>query len=212
MVERAIGQNMPLEGVEAVGFDAFGTLIDYPLRLHPYRRFFEQERVNDTNGGDPSLRRRILTSPQTLEQLAVGFGLESQLPTMQDELARELAAVRLYPDVLDSIRRLRTSGHRVGVCSNLAQAYGGIVRELLGDHVDALVLSFEVVLVKPEPAIFAHLSDRLGVVAVATIFIGDSGFRTWKLCLAIRIENASVGCAGDRIAVDRRGLRPVAND
>ena len=174
MVERVIGWSLPLEGIEAVGFDAFGTLIDYPLRPHPYRRLFEQERMNDTDGGDQSLRRRILTSPQTLEQLAVGCGLESQLPTMQDELARELAAVRLYPDVVDSIRKLRAAGYRIGVCSNLAQAYGDIVRKLLGDYVDALVLSFEVGLVKPEQEIFAHLSDRLGVAAGATIFIGDS--------------------------------------
>ncbi len=174
MTERASGNCGTLEGIEAVAFDAFGTLIDYPLRLHPYRRFLAKGEAAGAGRLDPVVRREILTSSEPIEQLAQKYGLQAQAPAMLEELAKELAAVRLYPDVLDAIRFLRAAGLRIGVCSNLAQAYGPVVRKLLGEHVDALVLSFEVGLVKPEVAMFETLSDQLGVAPCATLFIGNS--------------------------------------
>lgn len=174
MTERLRIHGRAIAGVEAVAFDAFGTLIDYPLKLHPYRRLLAQREAASAGRLDPVVRREILTSSEPVEQLAQRYGLQAQVPAMLEELATELAAVRLYPDVLDAIRCLRAAGLRVGVCSNLAQAYGPVVRELLGDHVDALVLSFEVGLVKPEVAMFETLSDQIGVAPVATFFIGDS--------------------------------------
>jgi HAD superfamily hydrolase (TIGR01549 family) len=176
MTEPVPREEKPTDHIEAIVFDAFGTLIDYPVRLHPYRRLLRMRAESGAGDHDQTSRRLILTSLQTPAQLARSSDLEDELPAILSELGQEIAAMRLYPDVFDTMGRLREAGYRVGVCSNLGQAYGDIVRALLGDSVDVLVLSFEVGFAKPEQAIFQHLSERLAVSPRATLFIGDSLF------------------------------------
>lgn len=163
----------PCTAFQAIGFDAFGTLIDYPVRLNPYRRFLNRN-VSDGHGTVADLRRAILTSNQTPSQLACSLEFEGDIGAMMDELSREAAAMRLYPDVRAVLEQLRRRGFVIGVCSNLAQAYGDVVRTLLGDSVDALVFSFEVGTIKPDRKIFDLLCGALRVEPGAIAFIGDS--------------------------------------
>ena len=59
------------------------------------------------------------------------------------------------------------------MCSNLAAEYGPAVLGLLPD-LDAYVLSYEVGLAKPDPAIFQHVCDALGCAPGEVVFVGDS--------------------------------------
>jgi HAD superfamily hydrolase (TIGR01549 family) len=173
MPDAVLEDDAPVIRFGAVAFDAFGTLIDYPLRLNPYRRIFG-EGASTLTAPEAAIRRReIMTSNRTPAELARSWGCEAETLAMLDELQREKAAMRLYPDVEQTMALLRRRGLRIGVCSNLAQGYGDVVRNLL-PRTDAMVLSFEVGRAKPERAIFDSLSSALGVDAAAILFVGDS--------------------------------------
>lgn len=80
-----------------------------------------------------------------------------------------------YDDTLPVLRALRERGIRVVVLSNVGfdlrpvLARGGI--EPL---VDGLVMSYEVGVVKPHPAIFQHALGVLDVAAADALMVGDS--------------------------------------
>jgi HAD superfamily hydrolase (TIGR01509 family) len=80
-----------------------------------------------------------------------------------------------YPDAEAAFKGLAGKGIKIGVLSNIAfdirPAFTG---HGLDEHVDEFVLSFEEGAVKPDPAIFQVLLDRLGVPAENALMVGDS--------------------------------------
>ncbi|OBJ97044.1 HAD family hydrolase [Mycolicibacterium fortuitum] len=80
-----------------------------------------------------------------------------------------------YPDTVQVFKGLKAQGIRTAVVSNIAfdvrPAFTAIGA---AEHVDEYVLSFEVGVIKPDPAIFTTALDRLGVSARDSLMIGDS--------------------------------------
>lgn len=80
-----------------------------------------------------------------------------------------------YPDTAPLLAKLKELGLRTAVVSNIPfdirPAFAAIGAQ---DHVDEFVLSFEVGVVKPNPAIFTTALERLGVAAEAAVMVGDS--------------------------------------
>ena len=81
----------------------------------------------------------------------------------------------LFADAEPVLRELKTRGVRVVVLSNI----GLDIRPLLAkagaiDLLDGVVMSYEVGLVKPDPAVFARAAELLGVPGVHTLMVGDS--------------------------------------
>jgi putative hydrolase of the HAD superfamily len=69
------------------------------------------------------------------------------------------------------VLRARRAGLRTGLLSN---SWGNeYPREGWDEMFDAIVISGEVGMRKPEPAIFAHALDLLGVEAGQTVFVDD---------------------------------------
>jgi hypothetical protein len=56
----------------------------------------------------------------------------------------------------------------------LALPYGAPLLSALPDTPDAVILSYDVGLVKPDPAIFHLVCDRLGLQPAGILFVGDS--------------------------------------
>ena len=82
--------------------------------------------------------------------------------------------VRLYPDSLDTIRALRAAGIRTGLESNCSPATGAVIERLgLRSELDAVVVSFEVGALKPDPTIFLAALERLDAAASDTWFLDD---------------------------------------
>jgi len=80
-----------------------------------------------------------------------------------------------YPDTAAVFGALRDHGIKIGVVSNIAFDIRPAFAKLgVADDVDAFVLSFEVGVVKPDPAIFTIALDRLGVPAQRALMVGDS--------------------------------------
>ena len=154
--------------VRAIAFDAFGTLIQYGgPRTNPYRRL-----LGDRSGGH-RMRMPFLVRNVPASTFAYELGVEHVLPDFERDLAQELAGLRLFVEVPEVLARARKAGLRLAVCSNLAHAYGASVRRLLPD-MDAYLLSFEVGITKPHPAIFSATCHALGCAPGEVLFVGDS--------------------------------------
>ncbi|WP_204014322.1 HAD family hydrolase [Virgisporangium aurantiacum] len=80
-----------------------------------------------------------------------------------------------FDDTLPVLRELRSRGVRVVVLSNIGiDIRNYLDRVGVGELLDGVVLSYEVGLVKPDPAIFAHALELLDVPGSQTLMVGDS--------------------------------------
>ncbi len=86
-------------------------------------------------------------------------------------LARMFAGSKLDEVMLQLLRRLHTDGVPTGLLSN--SWGGGYPTELFGEMFDAVVISAEVGMRKPEPRIFLHATALLGLDPQECVFIDD---------------------------------------
>ncbi len=82
--------------------------------------------------------------------------------------------IHVYEDAVPVLRELRTRRVPTGVVSNCDHWTRPVVDALgLEDLVDAVVLSFEVGVMKPDPAIYRIALERMGVGPEETTFVDD---------------------------------------
>lgn len=86
-------------------------------------------------------------------------------------LERMWAGSRMDDTMLELIRRLHATGIPTGLLSN--SWGGGYPRELFPEMFDAVVISAEVGMRKPEPRIFLHAAELLGLAPAECVFIDD---------------------------------------
>jgi FMN phosphatase YigB (HAD superfamily) len=160
-----------VDTIQAVCFDAYGTLCRIRELRQPYRRLFERLGLDAR-----AAARTAMTTSGGLEQLAAGLAPGTAPPTagLLEDLAAELASVELFEEVPAALAGLAGCGLKVWVASNLAPPYADPLRRLLAGLADGFSLSFEVGAVKPEPAVFAHVCAGLGLPASRVLMVGDS--------------------------------------
>jgi HAD superfamily hydrolase (TIGR01509 family) len=156
--------------IQAICFDALGTLVEITDKRRPFRALLR--------GGVTSITaEEVLTRPLSLREVAARVGHtpgEGGLAELEADLQAECASVRLRPGIAEIWQTLRERGLRIAVCSNLALPYGAPLLSALPDTPDAVILSYDVGLVKPDPAIFHLVCDRLGLQPAGILFVGDS--------------------------------------
>ncbi|MFI6348696.1 HAD family hydrolase [Streptomyces sp. NPDC050560] len=108
-----------------------------------------------------------------------GLIAEAGLPAEQARALydrhRDPAAWRPYPDTAPTLRELRRRGVPVAVVSNIGWDLRPVFRAHgLDGLVDAYVLSFELGVHKPDPAIFRVACDALGLPPSEVLMVGDS--------------------------------------
>lgn len=80
----------------------------------------------------------------------------------------------LFDDVPESLERLRSSGYRLGIVSNFAPTLKAILRHKgILHYFDPVIVSTEVGLEKPNPAIFRLALEQAGLAAEETLYVGD---------------------------------------
>jgi putative hydrolase of the HAD superfamily len=102
--------------------------------------------------------------------------LQTSLP-LDDVLDALLGAIRFraYPEVPGVLARLRAGGARLAVVSNWDVSLHDVLeRTGLRPLVDVVVISAELGVAKPDPAIFRAALDRLGAPADGAVHVGDS--------------------------------------
>jgi putative hydrolase of the HAD superfamily len=86
-------------------------------------------------------------------------------------LDRLFAGMRIDPAMFDLVADLRAAGSRVGLLSN---SWGNHYPENLRQIFDAVVISGDVGLRKPDPMIYRLVLDQLGVPAARCVFVDDA--------------------------------------
>jgi putative hydrolase of the HAD superfamily len=144
------------------------------------------------------LRRRCAAVVQ--ERLHTSLALDDVLDAL-------LGAIRFraYPEVPDVLARLRAGGARLAVVSNWDVSLHDVLeRTGLRPLVDAVVISAELGVAKPDPAIFRAALQRLGATADGAVHVGDSlehdvaGARAAGLEAVLVVRNGAVAPEGVR--------------
>jgi putative hydrolase of the HAD superfamily len=75
----------------------------------------------------------------------------------------------------DWIAQLRAAGKRVAILSNMPRDLGEALKSTTDrfQYFDHVTLSYEVRATKPEPAIYEHCLEGLGLPAKETLFLDD---------------------------------------
>jgi putative hydrolase of the HAD superfamily len=86
-----------------------------------------------------------------------------------------LADLRPEPLMADAVQNARTAGIRVGVISNSwgTAPYDPYAAYQLDQRFDAVVISSQIGLRKPEPAIYRLAADELAVLTTRIVFVDD---------------------------------------
>jgi putative hydrolase of the HAD superfamily len=81
----------------------------------------------------------------------------------------------LFPGAVELLRALRERGMRLGIVTNgLSETHRDKIALLqIGEYFDAIFLSDEVGMVKPDPLLFAHACRVLGGAPAAAAMVGD---------------------------------------
>jgi FMN phosphatase YigB (HAD superfamily) len=165
--------------IQAVVFDAFGTLCQIKDPRNPYKRLIKEAAKH---GEDPAAARRlVMTKRLTLREAAyqLSFFDEETIASLEADLAAELKSIELYPEVLDVLHGWKERGVRIAVGSNLATPYAAPLLKLLPIELDVYGWSFEIEHLKPDFMFYNQIAQRLGVDAArggmdTILWIGDS--------------------------------------
>jgi HAD superfamily hydrolase (TIGR01549 family) len=85
------------------------------------------------------------------------------------------ANLAVFPEVAETLRRLRASGYRLLIISNWDHSLPGFCRALgLAEHFDTIVVSAEVGVEKPDRRIFHAACARLDLPVERVLHVGDS--------------------------------------
>lgn len=161
------------DGIEAVCFDAFGTLVEITEKRGAVRHLFKAV----PPGKRAELKHRLMREPRPIADWLEAYVDDADPMMALDVYARELsevASVTIRPGMSDIWALLRAKGLRLAVCSNLASSFGLAVRRALPDPPDVVVFSYEVGAIKPEPEIYEHVLEQLALEPARVLFVGDS--------------------------------------
>jgi putative hydrolase of the HAD superfamily len=115
---------------------------------------------------------------ELVERVFQGLIAESPRATLFPELYERFAqpeAWRIFEDVLPALDGLAARGLRLGVISNWDERLPGLLERLrLRHHFEVVIVSCEIGVAKPSPAIFHEARARLGLPSAAIVHVGDS--------------------------------------
>jgi len=162
--------NLPsADTIEAVCFDCFGTLLSIAEGPYAYRKLVNMAPDRAV------MRHEVLTRSRTFEQHAEGAGWNArEIAAARVALTEELASIEVLDHARDVLEALRLKGLKIALCSNLATEFGPAALKQLQFLFDTTVLSYEVGLVKPDPAIFRVVCRNLQCAPGKVLMVGDS--------------------------------------
>jgi len=160
-----------------------GLLVDYGgvLTTNVFEGFYEFERAEGLERGTVSrLFRADPSARELLIRMELGAGTDAQfesglaalLGVSADGLIPRLLTVGPDEAMIGAVRAIRRSGVRTGLVSN-SWGLGGYPPDLLRELFDAVILSGEVGLRKPDPEIYRLGARELGVEPAECVFVDD---------------------------------------
>ena len=172
-----------LEGIRACVFDAYGTIFDFASAAASCRDVLgERAGALTALWRDKQLQYTWLRSLQHLHadlwQItgdSLDYALETlgiAVPGLRARLMDLYRTLAVFPDVAETLARLRAAGLKTAILSNgspamLASAVAG---NGLAPLLDAVISVEEVGVFKPDPRVYQRALDRLGVAAAEVSF------------------------------------------
>ena len=193
----------------AVIFDLGGVVLDSPLHaIARYERdheipagFINRVVVDTAPGGAWS---RLERGELAMEQFYAAFerdcreaGREISARAMMERIA---LASQPRPQMLEAVRRIRAHGLKAGaLTNNWAEEGSEEGTRALRPHFDVFVESSVLGLRKPDPRIYEHACDVLGVPPERSVFLDDIG-RNLKTARRLGMTTIKVDDPDDALA------------
>jgi putative hydrolase of the HAD superfamily len=188
--------------IKAVIFDMYETLITHyetPLYFGsqmardagiPERVFLTEWRATEqqrTIGG--------MSLEQVLEQILRGQGRYTPellgKMVMKRKATKEDCFLHLHKEILPMLGLLKEKGLQIGLISNCFSEEAEVIRgSVLFPYFDAVCLSWEMGLQKPNPEIFRRCLQKLGQAAEACLYVGDGGSAELETARGLGMEAA----------------------
>lgn len=202
---------MTLQSIDAVTIDAYGTLltlVDPVEKLHALlpehgpdaiRRAFEAEAAyyleHSHEGRDEASLVRLHDDCTALFNSTLGSALtrEQYVGALEFEV---------LPGVREALRRLRAHGLALAVVANWDfSLHRHLSDHGLGGWFDAVIVSGDLGVRKPDPAPFAAALERLGVDVARAVHVGDHAphDEVGARAAGMRFESAPLPDAVDRL-------------
>lgn len=175
--------------IQAICFDLFETLIteyivDYQPSPTPADRLQieSSQFVRAWRKRMPArFRGELVDFAATLRDICQEVGVDAPAALIDElnaERLREKARFfdHIDPHILQMLATLRQRGLKLGLISNASREEVAAWPTCdLAAYFDVAIFSCDVGLIKPEPEIYVHTCEALGVAPHATLFIGDGG-------------------------------------
>ena len=162
-------------------FDVGGVLIDWNPR-HLYRKLFG----GDSDGALERFLAEVCTPEWNLRQDAgrpfaeAVAELTERFPDHADLIAAydarwEEMVPGAHDETIDIVRELKAQGTPLYCLTNFSREKFPLIRRRFDvfDLFDGIVVSAEIGMVKPEPAVYRYLIERFGLEAPACLFVDD---------------------------------------
>ena len=179
----------PILNIKACVFDAYGTLFDVHSAVGKY-----SERLGDVSGQVSGMWRtkqleytwlRSLMKKHAdfwqITQDALDYALEL-FNIMDNQLRNDLINAYLelecYPEVKDTLAKLKDSGQQIAILSNGSpNMLEAVVKSSGLEDLVQMILSVEMVgIFKPDPTVYQLAVDRLGVTAAEIVFMSSNAW------------------------------------
>lgn len=177
--------------MKAVIFDMFETLITHYHYQSPL--YWGTQMAEDAGVPEDRFYElwRSTEQERTIGKLTLEEVLERILRENQcysKELLRKIAEKRiaskeecfrhLHPEIIPMLSKLKEKGVLIGLFSNCFSEETEVIRKSeLFSYFDAVYLSYEQGVQKPEEKIFQRCMDSLSVKAAECVYVGDGGSR-----------------------------------
>jgi 2-haloacid dehalogenase len=194
----------PLAGIRACVFDAYGTLFDFASAAASYADALGDKAARLTTlWRDKQLSYSWLRAVQGRHEDfwqvtgdALDFAMEA-LGIADPKLRERLMGVYLrlapFPEVVDTLRRLRSGGMKMAILSNGSPAMLAPLVENAGiaGLLDAVLSVEEAGIYKPHPSVYQLAVDRLGIAVHDIAFLSSNG---WDAYAASAFGMRAVWC------------------
>ncbi len=179
----------PLAGVDAVAFDAYGTLFDVASaaaavrdalgdRWAPLAELWRAKQLQYTwlrslMGRHADFAR---VTADALDYALEALGIDAA--PVRGRLLALYDRLEAYPDAAGALARLRAAGLRLAVLSNGSPAMlaSAVAHAGLGALLDAVLSVEDVGIYKPHPSVYALAVDRLRAPADRIAFVSANGW------------------------------------
>jgi len=171
------------KNIRACVFDAYGTLFDVHSAVGKHR-----PRMGDKADGLSALWRtkqleytwlRSLMGEYTdfwqVTQDGLDFSMETlgiDDPSLRQDLLQAYLQLSTYPEVIPVLTRLREDGMKTAILTNGSpdMIEAAVNHSGIGELLDACLSVEDVGIFKPDPRVYQHAVDRLGVAATSISF------------------------------------------